>query len=222
MNLTEALLRYLADEGPSSTSLLAAHLTCPPEDLAAGLQALQQQGQIRAQPYRYHPEPLSLWDLSAAAARRLGAGRRRRLSPLRLDHHLGLQNLRLAASRHGYQDWRGARYCHAQSLLQPELWQKIPDALLTCPRGRRLALELELFIKASWRYQQACDAYAELLYAKVIDAVVYITPMILQKRLQMRLHNVDELHLQGYSILFPETLRRRFEVHALESWPVHS
>ncbi len=219
MSRVEALLRYLAEEGPSSTSLLADHLACPATELSATLQELQAQGRVCAQAYRYHPEPLPLWDLSSAAARQLGAGRRLRLSPLRLDHHLGVQSLHLQARRHGYQHWCGARRCAAQAHLQPELWLKIPDALLTCPRGRRLALELELFVKAGWRYQQACDAYAELLYAGIIDAVLYITPQSLQKRLHGRLQNVDTLHLQGCSLLFPAPLRRRFEVHALEFWP---
>ncbi len=222
MNLTEQILNYLQAYGPSSAALLAGHLQCPESALEHDLQTLLEQGLLRQQTLLYHPCPWPLWDLSAAAARTRRAGRRVRGSSLQLDHHLGLQYLHLQARRQGARQWCSGRLCRLWIDAQTPPWRKIPDALYTSAEGQRWAVELELVGKARWRYQEAWNAYAELLHGQQIDGVLYITPQALYARLQRIFAGIEHIDLYGRCLALPTFLRQRFCVQTLESWSQNS
>ncbi len=229
----QQILMFLAHNGVSSSQLLSQWLHCTPLQAEALLQPLLEMKLIRLYPHLPHwsglarfsfykpdqnanftaPEaPDRLWCLTTTAHRRLDIPAAKIPALRALDHHLLLQALQIQSLQQGWvQQWWNERHTRIQH------WAKVPDALCLAPLGQRLALELELSLKAPWRYQEALEHYALLFHEQHIDYVIYLVPDHLATRLRRQLLHIDLMYLLGQMLAVPEQLRSRFRVLSLHT-----
>lgn len=135
-----------------------------------------------------------------------------RITLSRVPHQLDLQRARLAAEQAGWQDWqRGERLG-----MHPPLR---PDALVTTPKGARVAIEVERTIKTRQRYQQILAGHLEAMRAEHWLAVIYITPVGMADRLRRTMDGVEYILINSERRELNDTHRRRFRFVELPDFP---
>lgn len=135
-----------------------------------------------------------------------------RLSLSRVPHQIDLQRARLAAEAAGWTDWqRGERLGFNPPIR--------PDAVVTTPKGVRVAIEVERTIKTRQRYQQILGSHLEAIRAQQWLGVIYVTPDGMAERLRRFVEAVPYILENGERKELNESHRRRFRFLELAQFP---
>lgn len=223
-NKRRALLRFLRDETWSVPGVLAqvAGITSR-QGIHSTLQAM-----ARDELVKYHSLPiegrraLPLWGITAHGlayawdeAEEIEDRPRfepSRLTLARVPHQIDLQRARLAAEAAGWTDWqRGERLGFNPPIR--------PDALVTNPKGVRVAIEVERTIKTRQRYQQILGNHLEAIRAGQWLGVIYLTPEGMADRLRRVVEAVPYILENGERLELSESHRRRFRFLELAQFP---
>ncbi len=145
---------------------------------------------------------------------RVSAFEASRLKPTTIRHHLDVQGLRLRALAAGWREWLGRRVLDVAELGL----KRAPDALVTSPRGRCCAVEVERLVKAPKQYVTILRGYLRSIEAGHLHAVHWVTPH--PGPLKALLDSIEGLpdHTGMVRRLTAEQ-RARFPVFAVKEWP---
>jgi hypothetical protein len=156
------------------------------------------------------------WDLEEAlqvrAAFEVG-----KLNPSYVEHHIGVQRLRLQAERAGWQRWQPGRLLLGRKLA------KVPDSEAIDINGIRVAVEFEREIKTAKRYAAIVGAYLVALKAERWQRVDYICPTVdMAARLKRAIYGLKEITYQGHKakLIHEQHLENRITFSGVEEWPL--
>lgn len=156
------------------------------------------------------------WDLEEEwqirAAFELG-----KLNPSYVEHHIGVQRLRLQAQAAGWELWTPGRLLLGRKLA------KVPDSEATDPSGTRVAVEFEREIKTAKRYAGIVGAYLVALKAERWQRVDYVCPTVdMAARLKRAIYGLKEITYQGRKakLIHEQHLDNRITFSGVEQWPL--
>jgi DNA-binding PadR family transcriptional regulator len=130
-----------------------------------------------------------------------------------IPHHLQSQRARLAAEEAGWTDWTPGKTLYGQGL------KKIPDAVSTSPDGKRVALEIERFIKTPKRYAEIISSYLQEIKSGKWNEVHYLTPPGLETRLERAFASVKFVSVAGNKVALTDRHRSVFKFFSFDNWP---
>lgn len=215
------VLSFLRDETWTSSQVLTELLGGSPALTSKTMGQLERQKCV----VRYEVEPLRqvLWGITPhglAHAWNDNESMQKRahfepskLSPLAIPHHLYIQRARLKAQRAGWEDW-------TPEALLPKGLIKRPDAVVTAPDGRKIAIEIERHVKTVKRYEAIFSAYLQAIRRGEYHEVHYLAESFkFAGRLQRVFGLVTSVPVVGERIQLTEKHKAKFIVVALEDWP---
>lgn len=129
-----------------------------------------------------------------------------RTSATAVRHHIDGQRVRLALERQGWSAWQAGKLLYNQGMLA------VPDAIVTDPQGRPVAVEIERNIKTLKRYKQLFSAHIRQISGKRYHRVLYVTPDGLAPRLQRLFDTIAEVDTPEGKLSLTEAHRARFVV----------
>lgn len=137
-----------------------------------------------------------------------------RLAPLSISHHLDTQFARLQAEQAGWSQWLpGDRL--------PKGLAKRPDAVAVDPHGKSIAIEIERHVKTLKRYEAIFAIYLQSIKRDEYSAIHYICPsQQLAKQLTRVFGLIQAVPLLGERVPIGDKHRSKFQVFALENWPL--
>jgi hypothetical protein len=94
-------------------------------------------------------------------------------NPNYLAHHLEGQHIRIILERAGWTDYVPGKLLYVDNIQR---LKKLPDALVTRPDGRRVAVEIERFVKSQKRMAGIIGAHLHQILAGHYDIVYYSLP----------------------------------------------
>lgn len=136
-----------------------------------------------------------------------------RTAPNYIPHHLETQMARLAAEAAGFTKWLPGKTLHNTGLM------KIPDAICTSPAGRRVAIEIERFIKTPKRYAEVISAHLQSIAQKEWDEVVYLSPNQLHVKIEKAFKKIEFVSVSGEKVQLDQRHYARFKFFDLGQWP---
>jgi hypothetical protein len=218
----EVVLRFLASGEVYTSVMVAAKLMAVSTSAAERtLAALVRDGAIKfeshivaarkANIYGITPHGLAMMDQFDRPYFQLG-----RTNSAYITHHLETQHARLAAEAAGWTDWAPGKLLHNQG------FKKIPDALVTSPKGERVAIEIERHIKTPKRYEEIISAHLQSISKKLWREVYYLTPDGLAIRVAKAFAHVKSVPVNGDRIPLEQSHRDRFQFYELKDWPVRA
>jgi hypothetical protein len=131
-----------------------------------------------------------------------------------IPHHLESQAAQLNAEDEGWKDWQPGKALYGQNL------EKVPDALTTSPDGRRVALEIERFIKTPRRYGEIISGHLQAITQKRWAEVHYLCPDGLHKKVEAAFAHIDSVLVKGERVTLLQKHRDCFKFFSLNSWPI--
>lgn len=145
-----------------------------------------------------------------------------RTHPAYVEHHIGVQRLRLAAETCGWRQW-----CPGKLLMNTGL-DKVPDAEAIDPNGARVAIEFEREIKTLKRYTTILATYLVALGNKRWQRVEYVCPTAdLAARLKRVMYSIKEALYTGKQTPYSgqrmkvteRLLDNRITFSGMDAWP---
>lgn len=127
-------------------------------------------------------------------------------NPHYLAHHLEGQHIRLTLERAGWTDYVPGKLLYVDN---SQRLKKLPDALVTRPDGRRVAVEIERFVKSQKRMAGIIGAHLHQILAGHYDIVYYFTSH--QVALDRVIQAVEYVFVDGEKIKLTESHRARFK-----------
>jgi len=127
-------------------------------------------------------------------------------NPSHLMHHLEGQRVRIVAERAGWTGWLPGKMLLVENERR---LKKLPDALAIRPDGRRVAVEIERFVKSRQRMAGIMGAHLAQIIAGHYDLVYYFTSH--QAALQRVLAGVEYVIVDGAKVTLAEPHRARFK-----------
>lgn len=224
------ILRFLRDEIYTSREVVQVLLGVAPSPAKQTLAGMARDGLIRlAQVQTADGSKFSLWGITAegqamafdleneSTTEKVFEPGRVGLTVLR--HTLFIQLARIAAEKKGFTNWtNGDRL---------SIWQKDqgrPDAILTSPLGEVLALEMELTIKTTKRYEDVLFDRLRQIKNGNFSRICWVCETAEKaKRLQSIINKVDSFsrEVQGrkVDIKITDEHRTKFIFSTMADWP---
>ena len=131
-----------------------------------------------------------------------------------VQHHLESQLVRIRAERAGWKDWipGKALLLNANS----DRLKKLPDSLASRPDGRKVAIEVERFVKSRKRLAVVLGEHLKQIADQKYDFVYYFSPH--PQALERTLLAVQFVVIDVGKVKFSDAQRSRFRVFNLKSW----
>lgn len=136
-----------------------------------------------------------------------------RTNPSHIQHHLLTQQARIAAESAGWGGWVPGKLLYTREL------RKVPDAAVTAPSGKRVAVEIERYIKSHKRYADIIAAYLRDIKDGHLDEVHYLSPSGLHVPLEKVFRGIKTFSFAGEQVQVEERHQNRFKFYALDAWP---
>ncbi|NDU92818.1 MAG: hypothetical protein G3I10_09475 [Ferrovum sp.] len=130
-----------------------------------------------------------------------------------VPHHIESQQVRIKAERSGWIDWVPGRVLMVEN--QNRL-KKLPDSLATRPDGRKVAIEVERFVKSRKRLAVVLGEHLKQIADQKYDFVYYFTPH--PQALERALVAIQFVVINAERAKFSDAQRSRFRVLNLKSW----
>lgn len=130
-----------------------------------------------------------------------------------ISHHIDTQIVRLNAEENDWEDWQPGKSLYGQHL------EKVPDAIVTNPNEKRVAIEIERHIKTPKRYSEIISAHLQAITQKRWAEVHYLCPDNLHKKVEAAFMHIDSVLVKGERIQLQQKHRDCFKFFALNSWP---
>lgn len=135
-----------------------------------------------------------------------------RTNPGYVQHHIQGQIIRIRAERAGWTNWVPGKLLMVEN---DKRLKKLPDALVT-RGGRRVAVELERYVKSQKRLADVVGLHLQQIVAKHYDYVYYFVPSVAAQARAFA--KVEFVIVDGNKIKLNETHRARFKVYNLKDW----
>jgi hypothetical protein len=220
-NRHDLVLSFLRDETWSSSQVLTELLNGSPALTSKTMAQLERQQFV----VRHEVKPLRqvLWGITTHGLAYAWSDHEpmqkrayfepSKLSVLAVPHHLDIQRARLKAQRAGWENW-------IPEALLPRGLVKRPDAVVTAPDGRKIAIEIERHVKTVKRYEAIFSAYLQAIRRGEYHEVHYLAESRkFAGRLQRVFGLVTSVPVVGERIQLTEKHKVKFIVAALEDWP---
>jgi len=136
-----------------------------------------------------------------------------RTNPNSVPHHTNCQLIRIRAERAGWTDFVPGKLLMVNNSAR---LKKLPDFLMTRPDGRRVAGELEHWVKSRKRMVDIISAHLVQIVAKEYDLVYYMTPH--KTALDRAFAAVQFVVIDHKKIQLNDSHRARFKTFDLQSW----
>lgn len=138
-------------------------------------------GYIQKHVYEFHVGKLSIWGITDFGLAQyieetdcdFQAFEPYRIKFQTLEHKLLNQEARIYLEKAGWSNWRNG---DRQSFKQEFDVEHRPDAIITTPSGRKIAIETERTVKTVTRYRSIFKSHVIAKQKKYWDAVFYIVP----------------------------------------------
>ena len=214
------LLNFLAGgEVWTTVEVAAILLRCSRQSALRTLQSMQHQGLVK---FDAIDRGLKLWGVTnhgiglaghpSPSLREFEVGK---TNHRYITHHVQTQLTRLNAELAGWRDWTPDKILYSPG--NNHRLKKIPDALTTRPDGKRIAVEIELFIKSKKRLAEIVAAYLIQIKDGHHDLVCYVTPH--PDALRRALAALDEIRIAETTVKLTPAHRERFLVFDIDKFP---
>lgn len=216
----ELALMFLASgEVFSTVTILARVISASPSSTTRTLDYLTRAGALKSErhvikcrhSYIYGITPHGLGLVGKFDSRYFELGK---TNTSYIPHHLDTQSARLNAEDEGWKDWQPGKALYGQSL------EKVPDALVTDPVKKRVAIEIERHIKTPKRYTEIISAHLQAITQKRWAEVHYLCPDGLHKKVEAAFTHIDFVLVKGERVPLQKKHRDCFKFFALNSWPI--
>lgn len=134
------------------------------------------------------------------------------LSPLYLAHHIEGQHIRIILERAGWADYVPGKLLYVEN---GQRLKKLPDALVTRPDGRRVAIEIERQVKSTKRMTDMVGGHLAQIIAGHYDIVYYFTPH--QAALKRVFQAVEFVIVDGDKVKLTESHLARFKIFDIQN-----
>lgn len=216
----ERLLDFLASgEIWTSTQLAAEVLRVSRPVALNALVALDKEKAVTSESHMIAGRIQKIWGITshglalAGAAGSVPAFQLGRTNPSHIPHHLQTQGARIAAELAGWGGWVPGKLMYTREL------RKVPDAAATAPSGKRVAVEIERYIKSHKRYADIIAAYLRDIKDGRFDEVHYLSPSGLHVPLEKVFRGIKTFSFAGEQVHVEERHQNRFKFYALDAWP---
>jgi hypothetical protein len=136
----------------------------------------------------------------------------RKIKPLMMNHHLGVQKARIIAKEAGFSNWV------LESFLPHGLLKK-PDATCISPDGRRISIEYERTIKVTKRYRVIISAYLQMIKAGFCDEIHYLCDTeSFASSLSKVFSSINEVSVMGTTVRLNDRHISKFRFYTLDQW----
>ncbi|BCK87799.1 hypothetical protein MIZ01_1595 [Sideroxyarcus emersonii] len=136
-----------------------------------------------------------------------------RTNPSFVQHHLESQLVRIRAEQTGWSNWTPGKVLFTDNSTR---LKKLPDSLANRPDGRRVAVEIERFVKSPKRLTDVVGLHLQQIVAGKYDLVYYFTP---HPEAQMRAFNkIQFVTMENQKVKLNDSHRARFKVFNLSEW----
>ncbi len=225
-----AVLRLLRDEIYTTREVVQELLGVAPTPAKMTLSAMVRDGLLRMEqvqcPNGWKP---FLWGITAhGQALAFDEGEQpmdRVFEPGRVGltvvkHTITIQLARLRAERQGWKNWQSG-----DRLAKWEKDQGRPDAIATSPTGEVVAVEVELTMKTTKRYESVLFDRLRQIKAEHFAKVVWLSPDLdTSRRLESIIKNIREFDrehagVKQHVIIDPDRHHPCLKFMAIENWP---
>lgn len=215
----QLLIQFLASGEVYTTTVIASQvMSCSRSAAERTLSSLVLAGSLKTEShlidsrksfiYGITPHGLALADQFDKPFFELG-----RTNSSYIKHHLQTQMARLSAEAAGWTGWVPGKVLHGKN------YKKIPDALVTRPDTRHVAIEIERFIKTPKRYEEVISAHLQSITKGYWHEVHYLMPSQLNNALKKAFERVETVPVQGERLKLEQKHRDRFHFFNFEQWP---
>jgi hypothetical protein len=142
-----------------------------------------------------------------------------------IEHTLETQRARIEAEALDWRDWTPARRINnrpdegerRKALMKSGV--KLPDAIVTRPDGRKVAIEIERTVKSRRRYGGVIANHITAILQKRYDLVHYISPTGKAGTLKRLFDSIPAVRLENQLRPLSDAQRSRFKFYNIEEWP---
>jgi hypothetical protein len=142
-----------------------------------------------------------------------------------IEHTLGVQHARVEAEALGWTNWTPARRINSRpdegdrrkALMKSGV--KLPDALVTRPDGRKVAIEIERTVKSRRRYGGVIANHITAILQKRYDLVHYISPDGKAGTLKRIFDSIATVRIDSQVKQLTDAQRSRFRFYDIGDWP---
>jgi hypothetical protein len=135
-------------------------------------------------------------------------------NPSWVPHHLESQFVRIRAERAGWKDWIPGKVLMLNT--NADRLKKLPDSLASRPDGRKVAIEVERFVKSRKRLAVVVGEHLKQIADQRYDFVYYFTPH--HQALERALDAVKFVVINTSKVNFSDAHRSRFRIFNLKGW----
>lgn len=216
----ELVLQFLASgEVFSTVAILSRVISASPSSTTRTLDYLMRAGSLKSEIhviqcrhcYIYGITPHGLGLVGKFDVRHFELGK---TNTAYIPHHVATQMARLNAEDEGWKDWQPGKALYGQSL------EKVPDALATDPVKKRVAIEIERYIKTPKRYGEIISAHLQAITQRRWSEVHYLCPDDLHKKVEAAFAHIDSVFVKGERVPLQKKHLDCFKFFALNSWPI--
>lgn len=223
------ILAFLASGERWTTQEIVQQLLGGCDRMAAArtLRALERGGYVISE--KINPVVPTIYGVTAAGLALAGIDDllpfwRGRVKPAFMNHHLAIQRARIRAESLNWGYWIPTRRLMpppARAKAGPKVSPaKIPDAVVTSPRGTVVAVEVEINHKyPSTKYQDILGRHIEAIQVGKYQLVHYLDPNNRQATLERLFAALTTLRVRGELVAFTDAYRKRFACFSLAAWP---
>lgn len=136
-----------------------------------------------------------------------------RTNPSWVQHHVDGQLIRIKAEVQGWKNYLPGKLLMVENTAR---LKKLPDALITRPDGRKVAIEIERYVKSRKRMEDVIAAHLSQIVDKKYDFVYYFTPH--KPALDRAFAAVQFVAMDTKKIQLNDTHRARFKTFDLQKW----
>jgi hypothetical protein len=136
-----------------------------------------------------------------------------RTNPSWVQHHTDGQLIRIKAETAGWKNYVPGKLLMVANTAR---LKKLPDALVSRPDGRGVAIEIERYVKSRKRMVDVISAHLSQIIEKKYDFVYYFTPH--KPALDRAFAAVNFVTLDTKKIQLAESHRARFKTFDLSKW----
>lgn len=144
------------------------------------------------------------------AAKEVRAFQIGKTNPSWVQHHVDCQRARIKCEMAGWSGWVPGRILMGKNA---DRLKKLPDALAIRPDGRRVAIEIERFVKSTKRTCDVLGMHLQQISVGKYDLVYYITPHV--EAQQRAFERVEFVPVENKKIKLNDMHRARFKVFDL-------
>jgi hypothetical protein len=130
-----------------------------------------------------------------------------------VPHHIEGQKVRIRAEHAGWTGWIPGKLLLVDN---EQRLKKLPDALCVRPDARRVAVEIERYVKSKKRMADVVAAHLQQIVAKRYDFVYYFSPH--KSALERALDGVQFVIVDANKVKLNDSHRARFKVFDIQYW----